>query len=264
MTVSRSLLLRLPANVNVLCQMWEDPEGIRVRSQRGLWLAVLGCRAAAGQTSQMDLLHSVGRQPGSSRGAFCRHRTGEGVFEWCGGAQFLRVLPHMLPLQRGCVCFHLHSCVFQEKAAEVLRAYRSSHLGSSPVLPFAELYSVCSGVCADESTLCMALLQLQRDKQVMVSLHDGEKVTSTLVQLRASGRLWRGPDDLCSQTGCQVLPARAGPSVPRQRRGRGHLPAAAQREAAGRASGEAGAGRPQVGRVITGGADVSPPPDGWC
>lgn len=75
------------------------------------------------------------------------------------------------------------SCVFQEKAAEVLRAYRSSDLGSSSVLSFAELYSVCSGVCADESTLCMALLQLQRDKQVTVSLHDGEKVTSAIGQV---------------------------------------------------------------------------------
>lgn len=77
-------------------------------------------------------------------------------------------------------------CVFQEKAAEVLGAYRSSDLGSSPVLSFAELYSVCSGVCADESTLCMALLQLQRDKQVTVSLHDGEKVTSTIGQVRTT------------------------------------------------------------------------------
>ncbi|XP_011613791.2 charged multivesicular body protein 7 [Takifugu rubripes] len=64
----------------------------------------------------------------------------------------------------------------KEKAAEVLGAYRSSDLGGSSVLSFAELSSVCSGVCADESTLCMALLQLQRDKQVTVSLHDGEKV----------------------------------------------------------------------------------------
>lgn len=77
-------------------------------------------------------------------------------------------------------------CVFQEKAAEVLGVYRSSDLGSSSVLSFAELYSLCSGVCADESTLCMALLQLQRDKQVTVSLHDGEKVTSTIGQVRAS------------------------------------------------------------------------------
>lgn len=33
-----------------------------------------------------------------------------------------------------------------------------------------------SDICADESTLCMALLQLQKDKQVIVSLHEGEKV----------------------------------------------------------------------------------------
>lgn len=64
----------------------------------------------------------------------------------------------------------------QEKAAEVLGAYRRSHLASSPVLSFAELYGLCCDVCTDESTLCMALLQLQRDKQALVCLHDGEKV----------------------------------------------------------------------------------------
>lgn len=66
---------------------------------------------------------------------------------------------------------------FQEKAAEVLGVYRRSHRASSPVLSFAELYGLCWDVCADESTLCMALLQLQRDKQATVCLHDGEKVT---------------------------------------------------------------------------------------
>lgn len=67
--------------------------------------------------------------------------------------------------------------VSQEKAAQVLGAYQSSNLAGSSVLSFAELSALCSGVCADESTLCVALLQLQRDKQVTVSLHDGEKVT---------------------------------------------------------------------------------------
>lgn len=66
---------------------------------------------------------------------------------------------------------------FQEKAAEVLGTFRRSDLSSSPVLSFSELHALCAGVCADESTLCMALLQLQRDKQVLVCLQDGEKVT---------------------------------------------------------------------------------------
>uniref|UniRef100_A0AAV2MT31 Charged multivesicular body protein 7 n=1 Tax=Knipowitschia caucasica TaxID=637954 RepID=A0AAV2MT31_KNICA len=45
----------------------------------------------------------------------------------------------------------------KEKSAELLEAYHSS-------------------ICADESTLCMALLQLQKDKQVIVSIHEGEKI----------------------------------------------------------------------------------------
>ncbi|CAG12557.1 unnamed protein product, partial [Tetraodon nigroviridis] len=45
-----------------------------------------------------------------------------------------------------------------------------------PVLALAELHGLCAGVCADESTLCVALLQLQRDKQATVCLQDGEKV----------------------------------------------------------------------------------------
>lgn len=80
--------------------------------------------------------------------------------------------------QRLCPCVHPPSAgVFQEKAAEVLGTFRRSDLSSSPVLSFSELYGLCAGVCADESTLCMALLQLQRDKQVLVCLQDGEKVT---------------------------------------------------------------------------------------
>lgn len=58
----------------------------------------------------------------------------------------------------------------------MLRTYRSSDAASGSVLSFAELRTLCSDVCADDGTLCMALLQLQRDKQVTVSLHDGEKV----------------------------------------------------------------------------------------
>ncbi|XP_034451538.1 charged multivesicular body protein 7 [Hippoglossus hippoglossus] len=66
--------------------------------------------------------------------------------------------------------------VVKEKAAELLRVYRSSEFASRSVLSFQELCTLSSGVCADESTLCMALLQLQRDKQVLVSLHEGEKI----------------------------------------------------------------------------------------
>nr|XP_040051205.1 charged multivesicular body protein 7 isoform X2 [Gasterosteus aculeatus aculeatus] len=64
----------------------------------------------------------------------------------------------------------------KEKASELLKVYRSSGLAGRSVLSFQELCTLSSDVCADESTLCMVLLQLQRDKQVTVSLHDGEKI----------------------------------------------------------------------------------------
>ena len=67
---------------------------------------------------------------------------------------------------------------FQEKAAAVLEAYRRhQHPAGASVVSLAELRLICSDVCPDENTLCMALLQLQRDKQVTVSLHDGKKVS---------------------------------------------------------------------------------------
>lgn len=64
----------------------------------------------------------------------------------------------------------------KEKAAELLRVYRSSEFSSCSIVSFQDLCTLSSNICADESTLCMALLQLQRDKQVMVSLHEGEKI----------------------------------------------------------------------------------------
>ncbi len=72
----------------------------------------------------------------------------------------------------------------QEKAAELLRAYRSSEFADSSIVSFQELCALSSDVCADESTLCMALLQLQRDKQVTVFLHEDEKVKRNFPVLR--------------------------------------------------------------------------------
>lgn len=78
-----------------------------------------------------------------------------------------------VPLEESFVVIEL----VKEKAAELLRTYRSSEFASSSVLSFQELCALSADVCADdESTLCMALLQLQRDKQVTVSLHEGEKI----------------------------------------------------------------------------------------
>nr|XP_057926716.1 charged multivesicular body protein 7 [Doryrhamphus excisus] len=77
-----------------------------------------------------------------------------------------------VPLEESYVVIEL----VKEKAAEVLRIYQRSEFAGRSVLSFQELCTLTSSVCADESTLCMALLQLQRDKQVMVSLHEGEKI----------------------------------------------------------------------------------------
>uniref|UniRef100_A0A1A8G2K4 Charged multivesicular body protein 7 n=2 Tax=Nothobranchius korthausae TaxID=1143690 RepID=A0A1A8G2K4_9TELE len=77
-----------------------------------------------------------------------------------------------VPLEESFVVLEL----VKEKASELLRVYQSSEYSSCPVVSFQELCSLSSDICADESTLCMALLQLQKDKQVLVSLHEGEKI----------------------------------------------------------------------------------------
>ncbi|CAL9708584.1 unnamed protein product [Knipowitschia caucasica] len=64
----------------------------------------------------------------------------------------------------------------KEKSAELLEAYHSSEFSNCLIVSFQELQSLSAGICADESTLCMALLQLQKDKQVIVSIHEGEKI----------------------------------------------------------------------------------------
>ena len=66
--------------------------------------------------------------------------------------------------------------ILQEKAAALLEAYRGSEVSGRSLLAFQELSELSSDVCPEESTLCMALLQLQREKKCIVSLHEGEKV----------------------------------------------------------------------------------------
>ncbi|XP_061763212.1 charged multivesicular body protein 7 [Nerophis ophidion] len=77
-----------------------------------------------------------------------------------------------VPLEESFVVLEL----VKEKAAEVLDIYRSSEYASRSILSFQELCTLTSSVCADDSTLCLALLQLQRDNQVLVSLHQGDKI----------------------------------------------------------------------------------------
>ncbi|XP_038152557.1 charged multivesicular body protein 7 isoform X2 [Cyprinodon tularosa] len=77
-----------------------------------------------------------------------------------------------VPLEESFVIFEL----IKEKAAELLKVYQNSEFSSCSVVSYQELCTLSSDICADESTLCMALLQLQKDKQVIVSLHEGEKI----------------------------------------------------------------------------------------
>ncbi|KAK7933895.1 hypothetical protein WMY93_004791 [Mugilogobius chulae] len=77
-----------------------------------------------------------------------------------------------VPLEESFVLIDL----VKEKASELLKTYRSSEFSNSSIVSFQDLCALSADICADESTLCMALLQLQRDKQVMVSIHEGEKI----------------------------------------------------------------------------------------
>lgn len=62
------------------------------------------------------------------------------------------------------------------------------------VVTFSQLAALCCpGVCADESTLDLALLQLQREKKAAVSLHDGHKVTGGGAS-ECGGRGHSGPE----------------------------------------------------------------------
>uniref|UniRef100_A0A673H4H3 Charged multivesicular body protein 7 n=1 Tax=Sinocyclocheilus rhinocerous TaxID=307959 RepID=A0A673H4H3_9TELE len=66
--------------------------------------------------------------------------------------------------------------LLQEKAVALLAVYRASPLATHSLLSFQELRALSSHICPDESSLCLALLQLQREKHVTVSLHEGEKL----------------------------------------------------------------------------------------
>uniref|UniRef100_A0A8C1SW46 Charged multivesicular body protein 7 n=1 Tax=Cyprinus carpio TaxID=7962 RepID=A0A8C1SW46_CYPCA len=77
-----------------------------------------------------------------------------------------------VPLEESFVVIDL----VKEKAAALLAAYRASPLATHSLLSFQELRVLSSHICPDESSLCLALLQLQREKHVTVSLHEGEKL----------------------------------------------------------------------------------------
>lgn len=64
----------------------------------------------------------------------------------------------------------------QEKAEEVYRFYQNSALSSHPVVALSELRSLCAGLCPDERTFYLLLLQLQKEKRVTILEQNGEKV----------------------------------------------------------------------------------------
>uniref|UniRef100_U3JG04 Charged multivesicular body protein 7 n=2 Tax=Ficedula albicollis TaxID=59894 RepID=U3JG04_FICAL len=66
--------------------------------------------------------------------------------------------------------------LLQEKAEEVYRLYQSSALSSHPVVALAELRSLCAGLCPDERTFYLLLLQLQKEKRVTILEQNGEKI----------------------------------------------------------------------------------------
>ncbi|NXE43364.1 CHMP7 protein, partial [Ptilorrhoa leucosticta] len=66
--------------------------------------------------------------------------------------------------------------LLQEKAEEVYRLYQNSALSSHPVVALSELRSLCAGLCPDERTFYLLLLQLQKEKRVTILEQNGEKV----------------------------------------------------------------------------------------
>ncbi|NXD30628.1 CHMP7 protein, partial [Spelaeornis formosus] len=66
--------------------------------------------------------------------------------------------------------------LLQEKAEEVYRLYQSSALSSHPVVALSELRSLCAGLCPDERTFYLLLLQLQKEKRVTILEQNGEKI----------------------------------------------------------------------------------------
>uniref|UniRef100_A0A8C0UDY5 Charged multivesicular body protein 7 n=1 Tax=Cyanistes caeruleus TaxID=156563 RepID=A0A8C0UDY5_CYACU len=66
--------------------------------------------------------------------------------------------------------------LLQEKAEEVYRFYQNSALSSHPVVALSELRSLCAGLCPDERTFYLLLLQLQKEKRVTILEQNGEKI----------------------------------------------------------------------------------------
>uniref|UniRef100_A0A8D0KGX7 Charged multivesicular body protein 7 n=1 Tax=Salvator merianae TaxID=96440 RepID=A0A8D0KGX7_SALMN len=66
--------------------------------------------------------------------------------------------------------------LLQEKAEEVYQVYQNSTLSSHPVVGLSELRSVCASICPDERTFCLVLLQLQKEKRVIVLEQNGNKI----------------------------------------------------------------------------------------
>ncbi|XP_069773887.1 charged multivesicular body protein 7 [Narcine bancroftii] len=64
----------------------------------------------------------------------------------------------------------------KEKAAEALQLCQHFLDNPHPVAAFTTLQKVCQSVCEDEKIFCLCLLQLQKEKKVIVAELDGEKI----------------------------------------------------------------------------------------
>ncbi|XP_030921195.1 charged multivesicular body protein 7-like, partial [Geospiza fortis] len=114
----------------------------------------------------------------------------------------------------------------QEKAEEVYRLYQSSALSSHPVVALSELRSLCAGLCPDERTFYLLLLQLQKEKRVTILEQNGEKVQGpgdcfwVVSSLSCLPSAWRemdfrhsGPQDELCDTQDEVAQTLAGVGI---------------------------------------------------
>ncbi|RLV63478.1 hypothetical protein DV515_00018231 [Chloebia gouldiae] len=64
----------------------------------------------------------------------------------------------------------------EEEVLIYVELLQSSALSSHPVVALSELRSLCAGLCPDERTFYLLLLQLQKEKRVTILEQNGEKI----------------------------------------------------------------------------------------
>ncbi|XP_029459615.1 charged multivesicular body protein 7 isoform X1 [Rhinatrema bivittatum] len=66
--------------------------------------------------------------------------------------------------------------LLKEKADGMWQLFQNSSPSSQSVVSMSELRSLCASLCPDERMFCLVLLQLQKEKRVMVLEKNGEKI----------------------------------------------------------------------------------------